>query len=119
MAQVLWYLSKIKEQKAKWISPQVWVNIYDFSRFKENPVTTPAKPVTPAVQPMTPRIAPTPMTTPTPAPVQTMTPTIAPIPMIQAPAWLNPDLFNQYQDQFNLSSPILIDESGNEIMINW
>jgi len=29
------------------------------------------------------------------------------------------DLFNQYQDQFNLSSPILIDESGNEIMINW
>ena len=29
------------------------------------------------------------------------------------------NLFNQYQANFNLSRPILIDESGNEIMIDW
>jgi hypothetical protein len=32
---------------------------------------------------------------------------------------LNKSIFLQYQDQFNLLRPILIDESGNEIMINW
>jgi hypothetical protein len=29
------------------------------------------------------------------------------------------DLFNQYHQSFNLSRPILIDESGNEIRIDW
>ena len=32
---------------------------------------------------------------------------------------LHKSIFLQYQDEFNLLRPILIDESGNEIMINW
>ena len=31
----------------------------------------------------------------------------------------NKSLFLQYLLEFNLLRPILIDESGNEIMINW